>query len=86
MLFTKQQREAIECHDENLQIIACAGSGKTQVISQRIIRLLTSGEAKPEQIGNQLGLADMYIGTIHAWCLDILQDSCLEYQKFDVLD
>jgi len=28
----------------------------------------------------------MYIGTIHAWCLDIMQDTCPEYQKFDVLD
>ena len=111
MDFTDAQKQAINCLDENLQIIACAGSGKTQVISQRIINLVTSGKAKPEeiiaftytdkaaaelkarilklareQIGNQLGLADMYIGTIHAWCLNTLQDTCLEYQKFDVLD
>ena len=33
--YTAAQR-AIACLDEPLQIIACAGSGKTQVISQRI--------------------------------------------------
>jgi DNA helicase-2/ATP-dependent DNA helicase PcrA len=39
--YTKAQREAIDCLDEPLQIIACAGSGKTQVISQRIAVILS---------------------------------------------
>ena len=38
--YTGAQRAAIECIDKPLQIIACAGSGKTQVISQRIAGLL----------------------------------------------
>ena len=38
--YTAAQAEAIACLDEPLQIIACAGSGKTQVISQRIAAIL----------------------------------------------
>ncbi len=48
--YTESQREAIECLDRPLQIIACAGSGKTQVISQRIANLLSSGRAEPRNI------------------------------------
>ena len=38
--YTESQKEAIECIDKNLQIIACAGSGKTGVVSQRIVHIL----------------------------------------------
>ena len=37
---TQEQEKAISILDRNLQIIACAGSGKTQVISQRIVEIL----------------------------------------------
>ena len=40
MEYTPHQQEAINHLDGNLQIIACAGSGKTQVISQRIVNIL----------------------------------------------
>lgn len=112
MKYTDEQLNAINTIDENLQIIACAGSGKTQVISQRIVNILknkpdveprnilaftytekAAAELKTrilklckEQIGEVKGLAEMYIGTIHAWCLQILQDNIYEYQKFSVLD
>jgi ATP-dependent exoDNAse (exonuclease V) beta subunit len=33
MQYTESQQLAIETIDDNLQIIACAGSGKTQAIS-----------------------------------------------------
>jgi DNA helicase-2/ATP-dependent DNA helicase PcrA len=36
MNYTPTQLQSIETIDHNLQIIACAGSGKTQVISARI--------------------------------------------------
>lgn len=35
---------------------------------------------------SQRGMADMYIGTIHGWCLKALQDNEFEYQKYSVLD
>lgn len=32
------------------------------------------------------GMADMYIGTIHGWCLRALQENEFDYHKFSVLD
>lgn len=110
MNYTDNQIEAIGTLDKNLQIIACAGSGKTQVISQRIIEILKTGTHPSKIIAftytekaagelqarvlklckNQLadlhGMADMYVGTIHSWCLNALQEYKYEYQKFSVLD
>ena len=40
MEYTTAQKRAIKTLNQNLQIIACAGSGKTQVISQRIVEFL----------------------------------------------
>jgi DNA helicase II / ATP-dependent DNA helicase PcrA len=108
--YTPRQQEAISTLDHNLQIIACAGSGKTQVISQRIIEILKTGvhpskiiaftytekaagelQARilklcKEQLPDTQGIADMYVGTIHSWCLNALQEYKYEYQKFSVLD
>lgn len=110
--YTQAQIQAINTLDNNLQIIACAGSGKTQVISQRVINILklkldiqpanilaftytekAAAELKTrilrlckEQLGDVQGLAEMYVGTIHAWCLRILQDHVYEFQKYNVLD
>jgi len=112
MNYTAVQLEAINTLDKNLQIIACAGSGKTQVISERVVRLLKNEPGIPpknivaftytekaaaelksrilklckEQIPEIKGLVDMYIGTIHSWCLKALQEHAYEYQKFSVLD
>lgn len=36
MIYTKNQQEALDYRGGNLLIIACAGSGKTQVLSRRI--------------------------------------------------
>lgn len=111
MKYTVEQQSAIETIDQNLQIIACAGAGKTQVISQRLVNILkqdgveskniiaftytekAAAELKTrvlklcrEQLGNINGLAEMYIGTIHSWCLQAIQDNIFEYQKFAILD
>ena len=48
---TSEQQEAISEIDRNLQIIACAGSGKTEVITRRIANILQSrSEIEPENI------------------------------------
>ena len=52
MNYTKNQLRAINTLDPNLQIIACAGSGKTQVISRRIVEILQSKKAKGVGPGN----------------------------------
>ena len=108
--YTDSQRSAIECVDSTLQIIACAGSGKTQVISQRIANLLASGAAEPRNIvaftftekaaaelkdrvmrlvaessASTVGLAEMFIGTMHAYCLNLLQQYVPETFRFNVL-
>jgi DNA helicase-2/ATP-dependent DNA helicase PcrA len=108
--YTPAQAEAIACVDRPLQIIACAGSGKTQVISQRIAAILTQPEVKPRnvvaftftekaaaelkervlsiverELGDVTGLAEMYIGTMHGYCLDLLQRLVPEKFKFSVL-
>src|SRR5512141_2579964 len=103
--YTSSQQTAISTIENNLQIIACAGSGKTQVISQRIIEILKKGvhpskiiaftytekaacelQARilklcKEQLPDTQGIADMYVGTIHSWCLNALQEYKYEYQK-----
>src|SRR6185312_3812292 len=96
--------------DEPLQIIACAGSGKTQVISQRIAAILAKPGVHPRnvvaftftekaaaelkervlsivgrELGQVSGLAEMYVGTMHGYCLDLLQRLVPEKFKFSVL-
>ncbi|MFA5904956.1 MAG: ATP-dependent DNA helicase [Desulfobacula sp.] len=47
-----------------------------------------AGELK-NKVLNQVslkGMADMYIGTIHGWCLKALQENEYKYQNFSVLD
>src|SRR4029078_7761949 len=96
--YTSAQISAITCIDEPLQIIAGAGSGKTQVISQRIAAILAQPDVQPRnvvaftftdkaaaelkervlslvegELGDITGLAEMYIGTMHGYALDLLQ-------------
>jgi len=115
-VFTSRQKDAIAHATGNLQLIACAGSGKTEVVAQRIVnllRLVTQGGAgcEPsnivaftftekaaaelkeriharclEQLGNTVGLAELYVGTIHGYCLDLLKSEVAEYLKFEVLN
>ena len=107
---TPKQEEAVRTLDQNLEIVACAGAGKTKTITLRIINLIASG-VKPENIvaitftrkaaqemksriyaagekylGNTIGFAGMFIGTIDAFCLKMLQDYEPKYAKFSVLD
>ena len=114
MDYTPSQLDAINHIDGNLQIIACAGSGKTQVVAQLIVNILqtkrnqgispanivaftftekAAGELKDrihtlcrEQLGSTLGLADMFVGTIHGFCLDLLQTYLYRYLKYRVFN
>jgi DNA helicase-2/ATP-dependent DNA helicase PcrA len=108
--YTPAQAEAIACLDAPLQIIACAGSGKTQVISQRISQILALPGVEPRHVvaftftekaaaelkdrilsivgqdhGTTTGLAEMYVGTMHAYCLNVLQTYVPETFKYSVL-
>jgi len=114
MQYTDAQSAAIRCLDSNLQIIACAGSGKTQVLAARIVEILKEKREEgvgPENIvaftytdkaaaelkdrvnrltmselGTITGMAEMFIGTIHGFCLYILQTYLFKYLKYSVLN
>src|SRR6266478_466651 len=113
MKLTEGQKSAIFTTGGNLQIIACAGSGKTQVVSARVVEILKRGQSdgiRPENIvaftftdkaaaelkdsiatvvrtecGELPGMAEMYVGTIHGFCLELLQKYLFEYLKYGVL-
>ncbi len=110
---TDRQLEAISEIDRNLQIIACAGSGKTEVVSLRVAEILSrkskegvipenivaftyndraAAELKDritrrviDRLANITGLAEMYVGTIHGFCLELLQTYAYKFLKYGVL-
>src|SRR5207245_5140860 len=99
MKLTDPQRKAIEHDGRNLQLIACAGSGKTEVVARRVVHLLSPGKGgglaprnivaftftdkaaaelkerivtrTREALGDIPGMAEMFVGTIHAFCLEL---------------
>ena len=111
--FTAAQQKAIRHAKGNLQLIACAGSGKTEVVARRVAHLLDPGgphRLQPQNIiaftftekaaielrrritarvqaelGDLLGLSEMFVGTIHGFCLQLLQGHVPEYRNFQVL-
>lgn len=108
--YTDAQAQAIATLGDPLQIIACAGSGKTQVISQRIAKTIALPGVEPrnvvaftftdkaaaelkerilglveEELGDVIGLADMYVGTMHGYALDLLQRLVPDTFKYSVL-
>jgi DNA helicase II / ATP-dependent DNA helicase PcrA len=114
MDFTKSQLEAIRHDGGNLQLIACAGSGKTEVVARRVAQLLKKGKATGlspgnivaftftdkaaaelkeristrchEELGDINGMAELYVGTIHAYCLELLKSEVPEFLKYGVLN
>lgn len=112
MEYSAIQKAAINTINDDLQIIACAGAGKTGVVTRRIINILKKkARIKPcnivaftftekaadelksriykyakEELGNTVGFAEMYVGTIHGFCLNMLQEYIPEFQTFSVLD
>jgi ATP-dependent DNA helicase UvrD/PcrA len=111
MDYTAAQQAAIGTLDDALLIVACAGSGKTQVISQRIVEILRRPGVQPRNIvaftftdkaaaelkervttlvtaefGDMIGLAELFIGTMHGYALDALQSYVAETFKYTVLN
>ena len=96
----------------HIQIIAGAGSGKTETISQRVARLVHEGvdpakivaftftvkaaEELRERIrlrveklaGKEKAdkLGSLYVGTIHGYCLQLLQTNIGLYEQYDMVD
>ena len=109
ILFTPAQAEAISEMSKPLQLIACAGSGKTEVLAQRIANILQQPGVQPRNviaftftdkaaaelkeriyrtvgaaIPDIVGMAEMYVGTMHGYCLDMLQTFIPETFKYGV--
>jgi DNA helicase-2/ATP-dependent DNA helicase PcrA len=107
-----EQTEVVDHRDGHLQVVACAGAGKTEAISRRVAALIVEGveprqivaftftdraaqslktritqrvsEAKGPDFLDRLG--PMFVGTIHAYCLRLLQEHVPEYGNFEILD
>ncbi len=114
MNLTESQARAVEHAGRNLQLIACAGSGKTEVVARRVAHLLTPGKSGSllprniiaftftdkaaaelkerivtrtrEALGEIPGMAEMFVGTIHAFCLELLKSESPKHLKFEVLN
>ncbi|WP_316170079.1 ATP-dependent DNA helicase [Bradyrhizobium sp. SZCCHNRI1058] len=114
MKLTGTQEKAVIYGGRNLQLIACAGSGKTEVVARRVVQLLTpsgpqtllprniiaftftekaAAELKErivtrtrESLGEIPGMAEMFVGTIHAFCLELLKSESPKYLKYEVLN
>ena len=114
MELTESQDRAIRFGGGNLQLLACAGSGKTEVVARRVVHLLTPGrpdslepqniiaftftekaaaELKErivtrtrERLGDVTGMAELFVGTIHAFCLELIKTEVSRYMKYDVLN
>ena len=107
---TPAQRRAIDHDVGNLLILACAGSGKTETIAQRIARMVAHGASRgsiiaftftehaaeglkqrirlrlEEAVPDEPSLGDMYVGTIHSFCLRVLRDQDAQFRRFDIMD
>ena len=107
-----QSRDAVDHRGSHVQIIASAGSGKTEVVSQRVVSLLVEGVSARDivaftfteraakelksriatRLEQRLGieavdqLSGLYVGTIHGYCFQFLQQFVPKYETFDVLD
>ena len=106
------QLEVVNTRGCHVQVIACAGSGKTESVSRRVAALISEGVKSEEivaftftdraaaelkerivrRVGELVGedaagrLAQMYVGTIHGYCLRILQTHLPQYGNCDVID
>lgn len=103
---------AVDHRGGHVQIIASAGSGKTETVSQRIAKLVTEG-VEPSEIvaftftekaaeelksrirarvevfaGDEIAdkLGNMYVGTIHGFCFQLLTKYVGRYESYDVMD
>ena len=104
------RQRALEALTGHVQLVACAGAGKTETVARRVVRILCLPGVRPENVaaftftvraaaelkeriasrfvevsGTRDGLADLYVGTIHAFCLELLQQHDFRVLSFQVL-
>ncbi len=110
--YSDEQRAIIQHRGGHLQVVACAGSGKTETVAIRVVTLLEEGTPPGSVIAftftraaaaglktriltryqernpsaNLDALSPLYVGTIHAYCLRMLQVHVPRYATFDLYD
>ena len=111
-VLSQEQQQVVDYRGGHLQVVACAGSGKTEAVAQRVAALVAEGcdpggivaftfteraaaELKlriVERVGQRVGeaardrLTSLYVGTIHGYCLRLVQDFVPAYCDFDIID
>lgn len=94
-----QQKEIVESEENNIIVVAGAGSGKTRVLTERIKYLLNKGvepnnivaitytnmaaEEMKERLSDVENIGDVFIGTIHSFANKLMGSSGEIYQIFD---
>lgn len=114
MLLTKSQVRAVTHPGRNLQLLACAGSGKTEVLAHRVVHLLTPGHPQSlspqniaaftftekaaaelrqriitrteQHLGHVETLSDLFVGTIHGFCRQLLVSEVEEFRGHTVIN
>ncbi len=108
---SREQLNAVTMDSAAVRMAACAGSGKTETLTTRIIYLLSRGvdpanivaftftnraaqsmkirlHKRVVELGgpeSRRKLAPLFVGTIHSFCLRILQDYA-GFDNYDVVD
>lgn len=106
------QQQVVAHRGSDLQVIACAGSGKTESMARRVAALVAEGadpasivaftfteraaaelrERIVRRITEAAGpvardrIGPLYVGTIHAYCLRVLQDHVPRFGNHDIVD
>jgi DNA helicase II / ATP-dependent DNA helicase PcrA len=112
LTLSSAQQQVVDLRGSDLQVIACAGSGKTESISRRVASLIGEGadpssivaftftersatelkERITRRVAERMGIAycdrlgPLFIGTIHAFCLRLLQEHVPHFGNYDVLN
>ena len=110
IILTEQQSEAVNHERGRLRVVACPGSGKTEIIARRIANLIKKGNPPQgiaaitftEKAAGELKMrirkildaefperadfGDMFVGTIHSFCLEMLKEIDPIYRTYDILD
>lgn len=90
MEYNRQQQAIIDCRDNNMIIVACAGSGKTRSIVGAIHRYIkdhpthhvtaiTFTRKAAEELATRIGNNNVEVSTIHSWAYRRLQRFAAKY-------